>query len=531
MKCHDIAPAEATNILSSGGRWLIDRYWGSYVAFLRGRESHKTWIVRSPAGHLPCLSATFQHLHIFFSSMEDFAQLAVLSLSINWDYVAVYAACGRVQCRETGINEVEELQLGECKEIRANGETRRFYWNPADIAREAALEDVLQARTALRETTRMCVDAWASCHDQIIQRLSGGIDSSILTGCLRSSARNPKVACVNFYTKGAFGDERQYARIVAAAAEFDLIEVRRNSRLPLATLMNMERAASPFAYILRLGWEDVETRLAKERKASAVFAGTLGDILFQMPPATPVATEYLQRYGFSSEFLRVAMNAAQMDRVSLWSVIRAAFANGLRHPPTHWLPGEFQAREVMLLTPEAAEAFAREPLRFVHPWLHSVDGVPFGKLVQVSCLAFNSSYCDVLQSLDDPVLVHPFISEPMVEVCLRIPSHLMVRDGWDRALAREAFAQELPDEIRKRTSKGSMDLWARELVAHNATFIREALLDGILVKERLVDRQKLEQCMPGVPTKNPLPIGCFLDYVCAEAWLRVWTENKCRAAA
>jgi asparagine synthase (glutamine-hydrolysing) len=58
-------------ILSSGGRELIDHYWGRYVAFLRTDRPGSLRVVRDPTGALPCFSVVFQDVTVYFSWIED----------------------------------------------------------------------------------------------------------------------------------------------------------------------------------------------------------------------------------------------------------------------------------------------------------------------------------------------------------------------------------------------------------------------------------------------------------------------------
>lgn len=56
--------------------------------------------------------------------------------------------------------------------------------------------------------------------------------------------------------------------------------------------------------------------------------------------------------------------------------------------------------------------------------------------------------------------------------------------------------------------------------------LQEILIDGFLVREGIVDRKKLLASLPGTAARSPLPIGCFLDCVAAEAWSRAWSGGR-----
>ena len=513
-------------ILVSGGRHLVDNYWGHYIAFLVDETNRLQWIFRSPACHQPCLNASHGGARLYFSTIEDLAQLRLVDLTINWDFVAAFAASTRVSSGETGLNEIGELGTGEFHRISNDGLSRGFHWNAAKIARQPAVEDSSEAKRSLRSTVRACVSTWASVHPRIVQRLSGGLDSSITAVCLKLAPSQPSVTYVNYYSRGTYGDERQYARAVAEKTKFPLVEYRHNSSIPMDVLLALPRAESPVAYMSRGVCDQREIDLADRLGATARFTGIMGDSLFQMPPAVPTASEYLRTHGLDRRFLQIALNSAQMDRVSLWTVLRGALIGGLLKPPKQFQPGEFSRQNDSLLTTEASQAaFSDRPLRFVHPWLQDLEGVPLGKFAQIASLSFNSVYFNVLHDPLESELVHPLASEPLMELCLRLPSYVLLYDGWDRALARDAFDLELPHIVRTRTTKGSSDLHLREMIAHNEKFIRDLLVEGVLVRQGILDRKKLSDSLPGQTTRSALPLGLLWATISAEAWSRAWIER------
>jgi asparagine synthase (glutamine-hydrolysing) len=517
-------------IIASGGRYLTENYWGHYVAFLIDSPAGEKRIFRSPTCHQPCLCTTYRGVHLYFSAAEDCAKLGLIRFTINWAFVAAFAASTRISCTETGLNEMTEVATGECHTVIRETVRRAFYWNPANIALYPLVEDLPEAKRALRATVHACVSTWASEHPRIVQRLSGGLDSSIATVCLASAPCRPTVTCVNYYSRGAFGDEREYARAVAERTAFPLMEYRHESLAPLDLLLNFARTESPSSYMSRGSFDRREIELAHDLGATARFTGIMGDMLFQMPPAAPSVAEYVRRHGLDGHFLLLALHAAQMDRVSLWTILRNAFTNGLLTKPSQFQPGEFSQRENSLLTVEADRAvFCDGPLRFVHPWLNNLQGIPFGKFAQIASLSFNSEYYNCLHNINESELIHPFVSEPLIELCLRLPTYLLLRDGWDRALVREAFQAELPPIVTSRAVKGSTIHHFSTQIQSNRQFIQDLMVDGVLVRERILDRKKVIDCLPGKANRSSLPLGLLMASIAAEAWSRAWTERRVRA--
>jgi hypothetical protein len=72
--------------------------------------------------------------------------------------------------------------------------------------------------------------------------------------------------------------------------------------------------------------------------------------------------------------------------------------------------------------------------------------------------------------------------------------------------------------------KGGPGLWAREVVDNNTRFLREFLLDGILVRRRLIDRMKLEIVLSPRVVKSTVVVGDIFAKLYIEAWLRAWQQ-------
>jgi asparagine synthase (glutamine-hydrolysing) len=139
---------------------------------------------------------------------------------------------------------------------------------------------------------------------------------------------------------------------------------------------------------------------------------------------------------------------------------------------------------------------------------------------------------DPFGAYDYPERVHPLNSQPLIEVCLRIPTYTLTQGGRSRAAARYAFRGDLPPEVASRTSKGFIDYQNAELLLRNLGTVREFLLDGLLVAERLLDRRKLERLLtPDQTMLSPEAGEALCEHLSYEAWLRNWADVTCHGPA
>jgi hypothetical protein len=58
------------------------------------------------------------------------------------------------------------------------------------------------------------------------------------------------------------------------------------------------------------------------------------------------------------------------------------------------------------------------------------------------------------------------------------------------------------------------------MLFNNITRIREILLDGYLIKERILDRKRLTGALSLTPTRDASHVSEIFGYLCTETWLQ-----------
>jgi len=515
-------------ILESHGRLLVESYWGRYVAFLNEDGSGTSWVLRDPSGGLPCVTVRFGGVRLFFSAMRDIQHLGLGPFDLNWGYLAASICMMKGPTHATGLRQVSQVLGGECVELRDDHARSTFYWDPLQIANTNIIENPLEATHAMRDCVMDAVRAWGSCYTSITLSLSGGLDSSILYAALRDTDAKSKLTCFHFYPIGPDIDERRFARLVARSGGSELLERPRNSTLSLRPLLDCEASHEPSNYLYYLENSRPDAEIAASHNATAAFTGWGGDQLFYQNHAFLAAGDYLHYRRLGLQFLRIAFDAAQMDRVSVWHVLREAFAERvqqrrwtLRAEVAEWMP--LVRREVIDSVYSSAD--------YIHPLLNDPRDTPSGKLWHAFQVMSPWEFYDPFGAEDDPERVSPLYSQPVLELCLRIPVHILTYGGWDRAIARRAFYEELPREVANRRNKGGIERHVRGIFEHNIGFMREMLLDGALVQQGLIDRKKLALALSGKASKLRPGLAELLDFIGTEAWLRHWRNQGWRAAA
>jgi asparagine synthase (glutamine-hydrolysing) len=140
-------------------------------------------------------------------------------------------------------------------------------------------------------------------------------------------------------------------------------------------------------------------------------------------------------------------------------------------------------------------------------------------------------FYNVAPGVRAPEVIAPLYSQPATELFLRIPLYVHFHGGRERGLARQAFAQEVPEEILRRTWKDRAPGFLDRLVQRHRKFLRELLLDGVLVKERLLNRDALEDALSDRISNSPVYPGELLRHLDVEIWARHWRGDAGVASA
>jgi asparagine synthase (glutamine-hydrolysing) len=517
-------------IVASRGRWLIEHVWGNYVAVMRDPMTRRSWVLKDPCGNLPCFRTSFRGVQVVFAHVADLLATGLFEFTVNSRYLANRVLHGGV-LDDDALNEIERVYRGECIEL--SDEPRRsahvFHWHPLSFpAANEAIEDASFAARAMRATVRSCTHTLIRDHESVLLRLSGGLDSSIIAACLGAAPEKPELHCYTYYMPGGRSDERPWARLAASRSGLKHEEhaVTADS-IPLPSAMDAPALVEPTAVMGYLHRSTLEHRIGSEHRATAVFSGDGGDSGFCGETFAYAVSEHLHRRGLSLQAWRLAASVAALTQESSWTVM----IKSLRR----WLLGAGMEHQLKALLP-ASRLLSRE-LRasysnvttFPHPWLSHIHPVPWALVRRLGALLAPPESYNIANGAHVPEVIAPLYSQPALELFLRIPVDVHFHDGKERGLARNAFAQDVPSEILSRTWKDRAPGFLDQLVHRHRKFLREVLLDGVLVQEGLLDRSAVEETLADRISNSPVFPGELLRHLDVEIWARHW--RRCSGAA
>jgi asparagine synthase (glutamine-hydrolysing) len=518
------AQTSAIALLLHDPREFMANHWGSYVTFARAAGGRQIVVARDPTGALPCYAISIGRLRIFFSNVHDLLSLVMLRLTVNIRFIEASLLLPNLPKRISGFHEIAEVLPGDCWSL-ANGMVETLSaWDPYQFIDDSATMSTEDAVETVLTSARSTVHALAGCFERINVQL-GGLDSSAVLALLAAAPSHPAVNVLNLFTASPRGDERHYARLVTADAGLPLIERRLDpAKIDIDQVIATSRQLSPKTFLDLL---DLAGEIYSEpaiATADASFTGMGGDSIFLQGAGYLPALDFVQQFGWSCALMPVVANAARYSRLSISEIFRKLIHEQLR--PTraidHLQKNEMRAGRYMCLSDRLM--IMSSPLDLLHPGLMPARDVPKGKCLQVlsSCFA-PVEYYDRFVPSNETERVDIFLTQPMVEACLRIPSWILAHRGIDRGLERRAFASILPREIIRRRTKSTPQEIYDQFISVNRRRIVDYLLGGQLVHYDILCRNRLASALREPGDDDALKPLAILNLLQWESWLRGWS--------
>jgi asparagine synthase (glutamine-hydrolysing) len=491
------APASAHD----HARILAREYWGAYVALLWDDARPSFAVMVDPSGLVPVFHTRAPGHHLFASDPS------LLDAVPSYPDLFNHLLRPELRHRRTCLSGVAEVPPGALAIAAGHRVDVLQLWRPERFFPDGDISTLCDAAARLRECAIQTIGAWAGTFGKVAVATSGGVDSSLV--CAALAHTTTAFECISLATSDRSGDERLHALAVA-----NHIGVGCTSRLFDPAGFDPARSASaglarPSRRAFLNLYDDAfeEARLACG--AQVVLDGNMGDNLFcYLTSAAPVI-DRLRAEGFGQGVIRTLVDMCRITGVSMpvmaMAVLRRLAGRGAQDP---WPP------DYRLINPARA-ADTADPLT---PWLENWSARRDGRIDHLRLIMHAQNH---LNDLAGPRRrFSPLASQPLVELCLGIDTWLWTEGGINRAVARRAFASDLPEPIVQRTSKSGPDSLIRFVFAKNRLVIAERLLDGCLAQHGLLDRAALEQALRLDEFRDVMLVERILDLLEAENWVR-----------
>jgi asparagine synthase (glutamine-hydrolysing) len=475
------------------GSEVVRSGWGRYILAWRDDESRLV-LIRDPSGAIDCVWWRSGGLRLASDQPPEVADaLLPPEIAIDWEVLATLSNDPGLLSDRPPLRGLNVVTPGDMVLL---GDTMERYalWRPSRFV-GTAFDD---SPDALRALVDQVVAVSLAHHERIQGEISGGLDSAIVSGSVAAAGLGPRARFVNYFADWNEGDERAYALAAAEKSGLRLEAARKPvAAITEALLRPLGEGIRPALHGVDVAYDRDVARRLRQGRATALVTGQGGDAVFYQAPEPRIVVDRRRREGLAGFRPRYWGEMARWTRHSAWTLARLAL----------WPPPR---------KPSAA------PL---HPWLGDAADLPPGKYGQVHRLANCQLFWSDCLRARAADLIHPLLSQPVMEHCLAIPADRLTLGPRDRGLARKAFAGRLPPSIAQRRDKGDLGRFYGHVVQSSLPDLRPFLMDGLMVEHRLFDRVELgrdlepERLLWSPGANRPLLLGVL------EVWAQRWTQR------
>ena len=534
-------------LLEAWRRWgtgCLPRLRGMFAFGVFDERTGELTLVRDQLGIKPLFLVRRGGGLVFSSELKALA--AELGGSLRVDEAAMVASLlyywvpdGRCAFREA-----EKLPPGTWLRIRPDGQTERgVYWSIKDVAAEAAAEAADGRAPDLAEVVADSTRAHLLSDVPVATFLSGGLDSSYLTGLAAGFQPGISAYTIGFRAEDAkfeaMPDDLRYARQVAARFGVDLHEIEIAPRvldlLPKMTYHLDEPIGDPAAintYLICTAARDAGVKvMLSGMGADELFAG------YRKHFANLLALRYQRLPGL----VRGPIGTV-VDRLPVATARRGyrsvRFAK--RFLSFAGLPEETAFRRSYTMYDRA------ELLDLVHPDLAStVDDVLAGHAdtyhdnaltdhVNRMCLAdarmflpgLNLAYTDRSSMAASTEVRVPFVDVEVVKAAFALSGKEKIAGRQGKAALKQAALSILPKEVVYRP-KGLFSAPLRAWMSRDlAPLVREVVNDGLLVQNGFLRQDALRRLVEEDATGQQDRAKHLWHVLTLEHWYRAATVGN-----
>lgn len=497
-------------------RRLTDRGWGRYLALLLRPDVGLVGVYRDPSGALDCFTSRIDGVNVITTTVPEWLMSSHAGRwQPNWDRVIDLLVDPTQVSGASAVEGWMSVPPGVFQPLGpASAAPPAPLWTPASAAASAPVP-IHDARRSLVQAVDIAIAELIPDTSGCLVEVSGGLDSAIVAASLGRRDTAPPMTLVNYHGPYPEADERPYAVKVAEGLGLPLLTRERQPPVEIASRWMQDGVSfRPGFQRLDPAYDEAQSTLAHELGHRRIVTGKGGDAVFFQHCTPLVFGDLIARHGPLAVLDPRLFEVARWCRQSVWDVGAGAFtsvARARRHrkeggrPPLPFVVSDLRSSSV-------------------HPWLADLDGVPPAKRMQIAALASNIGLHGSTAQTDACDVVHPLLSQPVLEAALSIPTLDLTEGGRDRELARRAFADRLPDTIRMRRTKGSLARYFGEAILHGLPELKPFLLEGHLAQRGYIDREKLEAALTADVLIWKAVYGDVMLLTATEAWVRGWSQ-------
>ena len=121
----------------------------------------------------------------------------------------------------------------------------------------------------------------------------------------------------------------------------------------------------------------------------------------------------------------------------------------------------------------------------------------------------------------------PFLDYKLVDFCLQLPLHLLIKGGMQKFILRQAIQNVVPEQIYKRKDKigflSPQDIWLRTTLKG---WVQEMMVHSSFKHPAFFDTQKAKEALENFYHNAPfVDLGLIWRYASLSQWMQVFKVN------
>lgn len=484
---------------------LYEEYGTGCLQHLRGMFAFAIWdsriqqlfLARDRLGKKPLVYRLESDRLLFASELKALLQVPGMPRELDETAVDAYLTYQYVPHPQSILKGFRKLPPAHFGLWKGGTFSVQKYWEPdfAEPSRQGQFRNLQDARVQLRETLTESVRLRMRSDVPLGAFLSGGIDSTIISGLMQQQATRPIQTFSIGFPVAEF-DERTYAREAACHLGTDhheyVVEPEALEILPELIWHYDEpfsdSSAIPTLYLAKMTRKHVTVALSGDggdelfagyRRYQAVKLGGWIDRL-PMPLRNFLAWNLWQKFPAS-----VRQNSRRRRLKRLLSAI----ALEPRRRYLKWVSIFDEERRRELYTPEFQQKIQKfSAADFL---LQAYEQCPQRDFVTQTTCADVLTYlpCDILHKVDVATMAHslearcPFLDHQVVNLAARMPMSWKLSGNQGKQILIDTFSDFLPPRIQSRPKMGfgvPLDYWFRNEL--------RPLLEDVLYDSRTLAR-------------------------------------------
>jgi asparagine synthase (glutamine-hydrolysing) len=488
--------------------------WGNdCVAHLRGMFAFSIWddrqrkmfLARDRMGQKPLVYRLADGRLTFASELKSLLQIPGAPRDIDHFAVADFVTLQYVPHPRTMLRSYAKLPPAHWCEFHADTGNLvvRRYWeapyqrpepsSPTTQTPSTKPVDGADWKQQLRDTLTEAVRIRMRCDVPFGAFLSGGVDSTIITGLMQQQSDRPVQTFSIGFSEKAF-DERSYAREAAVKLgtqhhEF-VVDPSAVEMLPKLVWHYDEpfadSSAIPTMYLSKLTRQHVTVALTGDG-GDELFAGYDRYLAVELASKIDRLPRALRAVMTLPIWQKVPASVQQKSRVRRVKRFLSALGQSPERRYTNWISIFDDARRPGLFSKEFQASLGQyDPASFL---LDSYQRCSEADFVQRTTCVDTETYlpCDILTKVDIASMAFslecrsPFMDHQVVQLASHIPRELKLRDRRGKRILIETFQDLLPESIQTRPKMGfgvPLDHWFRNS-------LRGLLTDTLLSQKSL----------------------------------------------